>query len=110
MVLILCMSKPPGQQTAQAKACPSKVFRATHGGHSVAVAGMPTDAPSRGGVQPFSPLFSHPSPVTPLVSGNGVTKRAQSLPSRMVKSSRRETLDTDQLASMQQCSLAETGA
>lgn len=33
------------------------------------------------------------------MSGNGVTKRAQSLPSRMVRSSRRETADTDQLAS-----------
>lgn len=100
----------PREKTAQAKACPPQVFMVTHACHSVAAAGKPTDAPSRGGAQPFSHLFSHPSLVAPLVSGNGVTKRAQSLPSRMVKSNRRETPDTDQLASTQQCSLAGTGA
>lgn len=100
---------PRGEDSTGESVSP-QVFMVTHACHSVAAAGMPTDAPSRGGAQPFSHLFSHPSLVTPLVSGNGVTKRAQSLPSRMVKSSRRETPDTDQLASTQQCSLAGTGA
>lgn len=87
----------PGGQTAQAPACPG-VHGNTRLSTAPTVAGMPTEA-HHPGAQLFTHLFNHPSLVTPLVSGNRVTRRAQFLPSRMVKSNRRETPDTDQLAS-----------